>query len=403
MKITFVTPYFADIFILDQITGLLQLGHDVRVIACHPHTGSFMDPRAEAFRLLGRTTCLEIPVGKIERVIRAIPVAARQALRSPARTLECLDPREYVRVANLKPLYALSNCPQFQSDIIYCHFGPNGYLGQYLRRHNEAGRLVVCFHASELSINPRTSGRGVYAGLFREADEVHVVSEYGKRLLVGLGCPPGLVRTQRMGIEPGRFEFHERDLRPGEVPRLLTVARLVEKKGVEHAIRAVAKLAGKGVPCVYTIAGDGPLLCSLQGLTASLGIEDRVKFLGATGRDRVADLYRSSHLFLLPSVTAGNGDEEGLPVVLMEASATGMPVISTFHAGIPESVADGVSGCLVPEGDVDGIVEAVSYLLENPDRWGEMGRAGRAIVEARHDREKLNKELEADLLALLVR
>src|SRR5690606_36833907 len=111
--------------------------------------------------------------------------------------------------------------------------------------------------------------------------------------------------------------------------------RLVEKKGVEYAIRAVAAMS-ESVPTEYTIAGDGPLRSELQDLAHSLGASHRVRFTGWADQDEVRSALRASHIAVIPSVRATNGDEEGLPVFLMEAMANGLAIVSTAQSGIPE-------------------------------------------------------------------
>jgi len=104
-------------------------------------------------------------------------------------------------------------------------------------------------------------------------------------------------------------------------------------------------------------------------------------------------LLEGAEIFILPSVTAGDGDMEGIPVSLMEAMARGMPVISTYHSGIPELVEDGVSGFLVPERDVVALARAIQRTVENGSTWPEIGRAGRCIVEDNFNRRKLGLRL----------
>ena len=115
--------------------------------------------------------------------------------------------------------------------------------------------------------------------------------------------------------------------------------------------------------------------------------------MGALEQDEYLKIYQEARIFVLPSVTASKGDEEGTPVVLMEAQATGLPVISTFHSGIPEVVIHGKSGFLVPEKDVDALAERLEYLIEHPEIWPEMGKEGRKFVEKKYDIKKLNQQL----------
>jgi colanic acid/amylovoran biosynthesis glycosyltransferase len=200
-------------------------------------------------------------------------------------------------------------------------------------------------------------------------------------------------RYHRMGIDLDKFQFHERMIQPGEPLKILTIGRLTEKKGHEYAIKGVAKLIKKGGNVIYTIAGDGPLRDKLANLVLDLGIDGNVKFLGPVEQEEVLKLYRESHIFLLTSVTAKSGDQEGIPVVLMEAQAVGLPIISTFHSGIPELVENGKSGFLVPEKDSMKLAEKLIYLAEKPELWSGMGAYGRKIVEEKYDIKKLNVQL----------
>ncbi|GAH59092.1 unnamed protein product, partial [marine sediment metagenome] len=157
--------------------------------------------------------------------------------------------------------------------------------------------------------------------------------------------------------------------------------------------KAIAKIVRKYKKIEYIIAGEGPLRNELEGLVSKFKIEKYVKFLGAVEQKEVLKLYQQAHIFVLPSVTASNRDQEGIPVVLMEAQATGLPVISTYHSGIPEGVLDGKSSFLVPEKDVDALAEKIEYLIEHPEIWADMGKTGRKYVEEKYDINKLNQKV----------
>ena len=116
--------------------------------------------------------------------------------------------------------------------------------------------------------------------------------------------------------------------------------------------------------------------------------------MGECNQSEVLELYLQAHIFILPSITSESGDQEGIPVVLMEAQAMGMPVISTLHSGIPEGVLDGQSGYLVPEKDVSALSERIGYLISHHRIWTKMGRKGRAFVEKEFNQHILNQQLE---------
>ena len=182
----------------------------------------------------------------------------------------------------------------------------------------------------------------------------------------------------------------------------MTVGRLVEKKGIEYVLRAVRVLADRGVEVEYRILGDGPRRDRLAALAAELGVADRVHLQGRHGQQAVREGVEGSDVLVAASVTAADGDEEGIPNVLKEAMALGLPVVGTRHAGIPELIEDGVSGFLVPERDEAALADALQRLARDPGRWAAMGRAGRARIEREYDIHRLNDRL-AGLLESLTR
>jgi colanic acid/amylovoran biosynthesis glycosyltransferase len=176
---------------------------------------------------------------------------------------------------------------------------------------------------------------------------------------------------------------------------------LSEKKGIAYGLRAIAILACQYDQIEYTVAGYGELNDSLQHLAQKLQIFGRVKFVGTVDRDEQLRLFAQSDLFLLPSVTADDREEEGTPTVLLEAQAAGLPVISTWHSGIPEIVQDKKTGFLVAEKDIQGLVEKIAYLIANPEIARCMGVEGRNFMETNFDIRKLNRQLEAIYETLL--
>jgi len=175
--------------------------------------------------------------------------------------------------------------------------------------------------------------------------------------------------------------------------QIVSIARLVEKKGLEYGIRAVAKLAQTKPNLKYFIVGDGLLRKKLEDLIYELDVSNIVELLGWKQQQEVLEILEQAHLLLAPSVTGIDDDQEGIPVVLMEAMAGGIPIISTYHSGIPELVENGISGFLVPEKDVDTLTEKLSYLIDQSAIWSDMGQAGRMYVEKNFEINQLNDQL----------
>lgn len=182
------------------------------------------------------------------------------------------------------------------------------------------------------------------------------------------------------GVDIRRFTPGEK--RPGS---FLAVGRMVEKKAPHITLRAFAK-AAQGRDSHLTFIGDGPLLDDCRALAATLGVADQVTFTGALPHDQVREHLLTTEVFLQHSVTAKNGNTEGLPTAIQEALACGCITISTHHAGIPEAVEDGVNGLLVQEWDEDGFAARIAQILDTPDRSA-MARAARATAEAKFDND----------------
>lgn len=220
---------------------------------------------------------------------------------------------------------------------------------------------------------------------------VACVSEYARSQLMGLVGTREWekLRVVRCGLDPARFAPVERAGR--EHPReILNVGRVVPVKGQALLLRAVAELARAGVDARLTLVGEGPQLPELEALADRLGIARRVEFAGAVGQGEIAAYYAHADVFAMPSFA------EGLPVVLMEAMATGLPVVASRITGIPELVEEGVSGLLVAPGRLDELIAALARLLREPaERRVQMGSAGRARVESEFAVDRTAAELRA--------
>lgn len=405
MKIAFIVnrfPRLSETFVLNQITGLIDRGHSVEVFANEPAGDPTVHQDVLDYDLLEHTAYYNsykaTPRSPRKRISSALAVVGEQAGRHPLPLAHAFNVvRHGKRAASLRLLHEITPfLRRGPFDIVHAHFGTSGVLGAFLQSIGALkAPLVTTFYGHDISSYVRANGPGVYSELFRRGTHFLHISAYLRDKLVAIGCPPERIGLHRIGVDTARFSFAPRSHTPGEPIRLLTTARLVEKKGLEYAIRAVA-LAGVQVPQLrYTIVGDGPLRDRLQKLIGELGLGERVELAGWRNQDEVRRLYAESHLFTLPSVTASNGDEEGQGLVLQEAQAMGLPVVCTRHNGFPEGMREGESGLLVPERDVEALAAAIVELAERPERWPAMGRAGREHVEQHFDNARLNDQLVA--------
>lgn len=253
--------------------------------------------------------------------------------------------------------------------------------------------VITTFYGIDASRLPRHfSYRYNLRKLFQDGEIFLVQSNNMKEDIVRLGCPEEKVMVFYGGVDPGKFKL--RKGKEKEKIKIMMCGRFVEKKGFEYGIRAFAKITKEHKNTLMYIVGDGELKEKLKELTSSLNIASKVKFLGVLSHKEVQKQMEESDIFLAPSITAKNGDKEGIPTVIKEAMATGLPVVSTYHAGIPELVKDGETGFLVAEKDVEALTEKIHYLITHPEDAILMGRKGRKVVEEKFNLSIQIKKLE---------
>ena len=408
MRIAVVTgrfPALSETFVLNQIMGLIDRGHHVDIYADPPEDSCTHDEVAK-YRLLERTTYFPyMPKNLFLRITKALALVAVSGWKDPVRVIAALNVRHYGREAmSLRCLY--STIPFLGKrrvyDVLHCHFGSFGLRGMFLRGVGALkGKLVTTFHGADLTKDVEAHGDSLYRRLFATGDLNLPISEAWGRRLIELGCPADKIRVHHMGINCKEFAFRPRRVEGSEAVRLVSVCRLVQKKGIEYSIRAVAAVAQTGRRVRYDIVGDGPLRRRLEELINELGMTETVVIHGSRRKSEVLEMLERAHILLAPSVTADDGDKEGIPVAIMEAMAAGLPVISTHHSGIPELVHDGISGYLVPERDVDALAARLGELVDHRDVWVRMGEAGKETVERHFNVVNLNDRLVAIFAAVV--
>ncbi len=207
------------------------------------------------------------------------------------------------------------------------------------------------------------------------ADAVIAISDYARDRLRAITAPRDVrIEVIHCGVDLREYEGAGVPRAPTDAPRVLTVARLEERKGIETLLRAVARLRDRDVEVELTIVGDGPDRDRLVRRAAELQVDGSVTMTGAVAEGEVSGFYARADAFCLPS------SAEGVPIVLMEAMASHVPVVATAIAGVPELVRDGESGLVVAAGDDLALADALQRLIEDPDLAERLGENGREIV-----------------------
>lgn len=275
-------------------------------------------------------------------------------------------------------------------DLVHSHFGcAFGFGGMVAAR--ETGRpLVASFRGMDLLLDRSMNyglrrepsyDKAVHA-LLRDADFTTYATGFMRSVGIAMGAPEERAVRIRKGVDLERFSVRGdaaavREKLGLKRPTILTVADLIPRKGVDDILHAVSGLA-ETHDFELVVCGDGPEEEALRGLAASLGLSERVRFTGQVGRSEIPDYFAACDMFILASHLEAAGN------VLLEAMASGRPVICTESGGPPEYVQDGVSGLTVPPADVPSMARGIRSLLDDPALAERLGRTGREIAERDH-------------------
>ncbi len=290
----------------------------------------------------------------------------------------------------------------FRPVALHAHFGDRGVLmlGTALKHRVP---LITTFYGYDVSKMPlEAKWLPRLAWLFEHGDRFLAEGPHMRERLIVLGCPAEKVFVHHLGVAPAAIPFRVRH--PADGPtRVLMAASFREKKGLAFGLEAFARVAARRPgQLLLTIIGDGPLRDDLRAIAEAHRIMPAIRWLGYQPREVFLAEALAAHIFMSPSVVAADGDTEGgAPVTIIEAQATGLPVLATTHADIPAVTVPGRSAYLVPERDADALEARLEWLVDHPEAWAGMSRAGRALVEAEFDSTLLGKRLEGHYRAVM--
>ena len=284
-------------------------------------------------------------------------------------------------------------------DVIICQSASLALsLLEFKKRNNIKGRLIVFVRGADLKTfdNPKSCKK-----IFESFDIIAPVCEYFKNKLAKLHKNTHKIKVFHSSIDCDKFIYRKCLFLKNKKVCIATTCRLANKKGLDYAIKAISILVNKHPNLHYLIIGDGRLRHKLQDLINTLGLKHNITLVGWKTPNEVVELLKTCHIFILPSVT--RNAQEGIPNALKEAMAMGIPVVSTYHAGIPELIKNGITGFLVPEKDERALAKAIEFLIEHPEIRDRIGLNARKFVENNFEQNKENKKLiqECRKLSLL--
>lgn len=407
MKLTFFTmrfPVASETFVLNQVTHFIDAGYDVEIISVFPGDLVNRHGAFDEYGLAAKTHYL-LPEEKIsltdklgQRLKLVLPKITKVSL------LRSLNVRRYGAQSSklLLPAIVANARQTYVADVFLVHFGYAGALANKLRELGILkGKQATVFHGADISRRHiLDEHKQDYRNLFQQSELMLPISHLWQNKLIEMGCPPEKIHVTRMGIEPEKFNFQPRDAFHTPL-RIVSVARLTEKKGLDVAVKASAILKQRGGQFQYTIIGNGDQAQMMRDFIAREEVDDCVTMPGFKPQEEIRQALNEADIFLLPSKTAADGDMEGIPVALMEAMAVGLPVVSTFHSGIPELIENNVSGWLVKEDDAEALAETLLKLSEGAVDVAPVVAAARHKVETEFNQHIAYREL-AQILEQMV-
>ena len=294
-----------------------------------------------------------------------------------------------------------------EAQLLHIYFGHIGvHLLPLIRAWPKP--TIVSFHGADVLVD---MNKPAYHRATKEmldaVKRVLVRSESLRRALIDLGCNENKIDILRTGIPLEEFPFRERVFPENGEWRFVQACRLIEKKGVATTLRAFAEFSVRHPGSTITIAGEGPLLDELQALARELKIDHRVSFRGFVSQEQLREIFYASHIFLHPSETGRDGNQEGVPNSMLEAMASGLPVFATTHGGIPEAIENGISGVLVAERDHAALAQALLGAVQDRHLLARLGTARlascrREVRSARTSAPARGDLFESDVVAAVL-
>ena len=389
-------PLISETFILSEILELERLGFRVEIFSLIRERPSVAHPQA---RRLAQRVHHETPFSRrgLAAQLYWLHRAPRAYLRAWGRALwgNRRSPRFLARALFVVPqAAAYARCMQALGvRHLHAHYATHPALAAYTVSKLTGIPYSFTAHAHDIYVE-----RPMLAEKIGLACFVVTISDYNRSLLEKLYGSRAARKTfvVRSGVDPDLF-------RPGSMPRsdratILCVASLQDYKGHPYLIEACARLKQDGRDFRCLLVGDGELRELIAQHVHALGLDSEVTLAGAQPRERISELMQQSDLFVLPSVVIETGKKEGLPVVLIEALASGLPVVATAISGIPELVRHGQTGLLVPQRNSTALAGAIAQLLDDPELGDRLARAGRKHVAEHYDIRK-NVRALAELLS----
>ena len=288
-----------------------------------------------------------------------------------------------------------------RAQLMHIYFGHTAvHLLPFIKAWDKP--CIVSFHGADITVREHQPG---YEAQLREMLQIVPLvlarSQSLREQLLQLGCPPERLALNRTGVPLDQFPYVKRVAPADGRWQLVQACRLIPKKGLVTSLQAFALFREHFPEATFVIAGDGPMRDELRAWVAKLGLTRSVRFTGFLTQSKLYQLYVCSHIFFHPSELMADSNQEGIPNSMLEAMSSGLPVVATYHGGIPEAVENEQTGLLVPEKDPRALCDALLRLTESPDTWLRMGRNAAEYITANFEQHAQIRHLEEQYRSVL--
>jgi colanic acid/amylovoran biosynthesis glycosyltransferase len=392
-------PAISNPFILNQITGLIDLGHDVSIFSLKVNDQQCEHSEVAGYNLHDKLYVpKQLGASTLSRIKYVAGGGTSLLLKRPEILLKAirmlLSGSPPLSFRFFHQLNTAANFPRNDFDIIHAQFGHLGNMAMLLRGFGVLqGKLVTQFRGFDVSLAINSEGKHYYDALFQSGELFLPVCDYIRRKVIALGAPEEKTCVQYSGVELDKFEYRKRNFHKRGPLKIGSIGRLSEKKGYEYVIRALSILKIEGFDFSYEIVGDGELKSDISEMIKSYGLNRKVTLLGSRNHDFIANFLHDVDIFISHNVTAESGDQEGIPNTLKEAMLSGAPVFSTYHAGIPEIISDEVSGFLTEEKNIRQLVDKLKKFAFPLRNLESITLNAREIIVTMFDNDQLNVDL----------
>lgn len=390
LVITKVFPSISETFIIQSTKELIRLGNEVRIMAKYGDF-SLIHPDIKNYNPLSCLQFYNIPQSFQKRTLFYFSTLYNTLLDSKKIFFKCnnLFSQKFSDILSGRTIFYYSSIKKFSYlfpfDIANVHFDTNAHIAIILKKIGIVKFISVNFHGNDLRAglkNPK-----IYKGIVNKVNLIIANSEYMKRELIKIGFPENKIIVYSPGIDLKKFPYYPPEKNRKNI-KIITIARLSLEKGHILALEAINELIkNKKLPIEYFIIGDGVLRKKLEEFIEKNSLKDKVFLLGAKIYPETIEIMKDMDIFLLPSI------EETFGYVLLEAMATGLPIIAPKVGGVPEIVKDGENGILFKKRETKELCKAIEYMVTNKEKWIFFSKNGRALVEKYFDGEKCGEKL----------